>query len=485
MSFDSLPFLVFLPLVVLAYWALPHRYRWGLLLVASYVFYATWAPTFLIWIAVSTVVTYALARWMPRISPPGRRRALLVLGIVSNLGLLFVFKYAGFADGILRALSSRLGFAYRMPAPNLLLPVGISFYILQSVGYLIDVYRGTTEPEKHVGLFALYQAFFPKLISGPIERADHLIPQFRHVPSLDAAQVFIGLRLVLWGMFKKVVIADRLAIYVNEVYSRPSDYAGWTILIATVFFAVQIYSDFSGYTDMAIGVARLLGIELSINFRQPYLASSISDFWRRWHISLSTWFRDYLYIPLGGSRVSVPRWYLNLVTVFLVSGLWHGANWTFVLWGALHGVYIVVERLSQDARDGAARALHLEHSPVRTTINTVTTFFLVSFAWIFFQARSVPDALLLIRNLVRLDSTTDIYAPWAALTQATGREMALAWGLIGLLFLVHLGREGRLRLLSSSAAGQAWVRWAVYLFLALSIMNLGVAQKLPFVYAGF
>jgi alginate O-acetyltransferase complex protein AlgI len=482
MSFNSLSFLAFLPLVVIAYWWLPHRYRWGLLLVASYVFYATWAPTFLIWIAFSTLVTYVLARLMARISYPGWHRALFVFGLVTNLGLLFVFKYAGFADGILRAFSNRFGLAYRMSTPNLLLPVGISFYALQSVGYLIDVYRGTIEPEKHVGLFALYNAFFPKLISGPIERADHLLPQFRQERSIDASQVFIGLRLILWGMFQKVVIADRLAVYVTEVYSHPRDYAGWTIVIATLFIAVRIYCDFSGYSDIAIGVAHTLGLELSMNFRQPYFASSISNFWRRWHISLSTWFRDYLYIPLGGNRV--PRWYLNLFIVFLVSGLWHGAQWTFVLWGALHGGYIVWERWSKNTRDGVARALRLEHSALRTMMGTITTFFLVSFAWIFFQAGSVSDISLLMRNLVRFDSVTDIYAPWASLTHATTREMALAWGLIGLLALVDLGRDGRLPL-SVSGSTKAWVRWVAYMILALAIMNLGVAYELPFIYAGF
>jgi alginate O-acetyltransferase complex protein AlgI len=484
MSFNSFPFLAFLPLVVILYWGLPNRYRWVLLLVASYMFYATWAPTFLIWIVLSTVISYVLARLMPRISGPGPRKAVLALGIVSNLSVLFVFKYAGFADGILRSLSSRVGFAYRVPAPNLLLPVGISFYTLQSVGYLIDVYRGTTEPEKHVGLFALYNAFFPKLISGPIERAGHLLPQFRRPHSIGAAQVFGGLRLVLWGMFQKVVIADRLAVYVNEVYSRPADYTGWTIVIATVFVALQIYADFSGYSDIALGVARLFNIELTMNFRQPYYASSVSNFWRRWHISLTNWFRDYLYIPLGGNRV--PRWHhmLNLFAVFLVSGLWHGAAWTFVLWGALHGLYVILERQSQNVRDGIARALRFEHTGARTAINTVTTFILVSFAWIFFQARSVRDALLLIRNLVRSGNGTDITAPWASLSTATGREMVLVCGLIGVLALVDLGRRGRLPL-PASVGAKAWVRWAVYLALALAVMNLGVAHDLPFIYAGF
>jgi alginate O-acetyltransferase complex protein AlgI len=323
---------------------------------------------------------------------------------VSNLGLLFVLKYLGFADEILRALFGTLGLTYQVTAPNLWLPVGISFYTLQSAGYLIDVHRGDVEPETHLGHFALFTAYFGKLTSGPIERAGHLLPQFRRSHSLDASYLFSGLRLMLWGMFKKVVVADRLAVYVNAVYGNPGGYAGWTIVIATLFSAAHIYSDFSGYSDIAVGVARLFGLEVIQNFRQPYLASSVSEFWRRWHISLSTWFRDYLYIPLGGSRV--PRWRrdLNILIVFLVSGLWHGAAWTFVVWGALHGVYLILERRSADLRDRVARAVRLDHPAVRGAIGTVTTILLVSFAWIFFYARSVPDAWLMIRNMVRFGS---------------------------------------------------------------------------------
>jgi D-alanyl-lipoteichoic acid acyltransferase DltB (MBOAT superfamily) len=484
MSFDSLPYLVFPPLVAGAYWLLPQRFRWAILLIASYAFCATFAPQFMIWIAVSTLVAYAVARLMGDTSDPDKRKALLALGVVFSVVMLGAFKYLGFAATTFRALFDYLGFTYRVTVPNWLLPVGISFYTLQAVGYLVDVYRTEIEPETHLGLFALYMVFFPKLVSGPIERAGHLIPQFRQPHTLDASRLFSGLRLVLWGMFKKVVIADRLAAYVNEVFSDPGGHAGWTIVIATLFSAAHIYSDFSGYSDIAVGVARLFDLEVIQNFRQPYLASSVSEFWRRWHISLSSWFRDYVYIPLGGNRVPQWRRDLNVFIIFLLSGLWHGAAWTFVLWGALHGMYIVLERRSKNVIGRIAGALRLENTAVRRTIGTVTTFFLVSFAWIFFYARSVPDALLLIRNLVRFGSGTDIYAPWASLTNAPIAEMALAWGGIGLLALVHLGRGGRLPRVTL-VAGKAAVRWAAYLFLALAILNLGVANELPFVYAGF
>jgi alginate O-acetyltransferase complex protein AlgI len=484
MSFNSLNFLIFLPLVVIAYWVLPQRYRWVLLLTASYGVCGTCAPTFLIWIIASTVFAYTVARLIGGTPRPGRRKALLVLGLVGHLGLLFVLKYLGFADEILSALFGYVGLAYQLRAPDLLLPVGISFYTLQAIGYLIDVYRGEIEPETHLGLFALYMAFFAKLASGPIERAQHLIPQFREPHRLATSRLFSGLRLMLWGMFKKVVIADRLAVYVNEVFGDPGGHASWTIVIATVFSAAHIYSDFSGYSDIAVGVARLFDLDVIQNFHQPYLASSVSGFWRRWHISFSTWLRDYVYIPLGGSRVPGWRRDLNVLLTFLVSGLWHGADWTFVLWGALHGVYLVLERRGKRVIDRVAGALRLEHTAVRRTMGILLTFFLVTFAWIFFYARSVPDALLLIRNMVRFGSGADITAPWGSLTTAPLAEMALAWGLIGLLVLVHLGRDGRLSW-GSAVAGRAGVRWAAYLFLALAIMNLGVANELPFVYAGF
>ncbi|MGD9028939.1 MAG: MBOAT family O-acyltransferase, partial [Anaerolineae bacterium] len=425
MSFDSLPFLAFLALVVVAYWLLPQRFRWVLLLSVSYIFYASWAPRFTFWIALSTVTSYATARLMASTADPKRRKRQLAVGVLISMGLLHTFKYLGFAAETLRTLVGYVGLAHWVTVPKLLLPVGISFYSLQAIGYLIDVYRGKIEPETHLGLFALYMAFFPKLVAGPIERAEHLIPQFRQLHTLDASRLFSGLRLVLWGMFKKVVIADRLAVYVNEVYAQPGAYAGWTIVIATLFSAAHIYSDFSGYSDIAVGVARLFDLEVIQNFRQPYLASSVSDFWQRWHVSLSSWLRDYVYIPLGGNRV--PRWRrdLNVLIVFLLSGLWHGAAWTFVLWGALHGVYIILENRSKDAGDWVAKALRLEHTAVLRTIGTVKTLLLVSFAWIFFYARSIPEAMILIRNLVRFGSGTDIYAPWASLTNAPVVEMAL------------------------------------------------------------
>jgi D-alanyl-lipoteichoic acid acyltransferase DltB (MBOAT superfamily) len=285
-------------------------------------------------------------------------------------------------------------------------------------------------------------------------------------------------------MFKKVVVADRLAMYVDAVYNNPADHRGFPVILATLFYAVQIYCDFSAYTDVALGAAKVMGYDLMENFRQPYCSSSIADFWRRWHISLSLWFRDYLYIPLGGSRVSRWRWYVNLMSVFALSGLWHGAGWTFVLWGGMHGFYYLVEVWTQKARDKVFRALHLETHPVRTAIGVFVTLNLVCFAWLFFRANSISDAFLLVSNMAQVRASTDLYAPWLELADNPGLEMGLASGLVALLALAHVLREhdGRL-LLRIDRIG--WVRWIAYLLLALAILNLGTARQVPFVYLQF
>ncbi|MCB0064655.1 MAG: MBOAT family protein, partial [Caldilineaceae bacterium] len=340
MLFNSLQFIIFFPAVVTIYFLLPHRYRWLLLLAASYYFYAAWQIEYTLLIFISTAVDYAMAHLMAQSEKLWHRRAYLGVSLLVNLGLLFGFKYFNFFNESVRATLNLFNIFYNVPAFQVLLPVGISFYTFQTLSYTIDVYRGKLAPERHFGRFALYVAFFPQLVAGPIERATHLLPQFHQPMTFNQTRIASGLRLLLWGMFKKVVIADRLALYVNQVYDHPGDHGALTLLIASYFFAFQIYCDFSGYSDIAIGAARVMGFDLMENFRQPYMARSIAGFWRRWHISLSTWFRDYLYIPLGGNRVARWRWYSNLFLVFLVSGLWHGAAWHFVIWGALHGLLV-------------------------------------------------------------------------------------------------------------------------------------------------
>jgi len=488
--FNSLEFLTFFLLVVAGYFVSPPRSRWVWLLAASIYFYTAWAPGLGILLVLATFIVYILAILIASdadvrgTTVQARRKAFLVLGIVLNLGMLAAFKYFGFFNDTLRSIFERLGFTYNVRAYQSLLPIGISFYAFQTLSYLIDVYRGQIEPERHFGMLALFVSFFPQLVSGPIERAGHLLPQLYEEHHLSASDLSSGLRLMLWGMFKKVVVADRLGVYVDAVYNSPADHRGLPVILATCFFAVQLYCDFSGYMDIALGAARTMGYDLMANFRQPYAASSIADFWRRWHITLTSWFRDYLYIPLGGNRVPRWRWYANVMIVFVLSGLWHGASWTFVLWGGLHGLYYLLEVWTRGARDRAAQVFHLDKPAVRTAIGTVVTLGLVCFAWLFFRANSVSDAFLLLRNMAQLGASTGILAPWTDVVARPGLEMAFMLGLIALLAALHVLREHNRRVLLSIGQRE-WVRWVVYLLLALAILNLGVARQTPFVYLQF
>ena len=484
MPFNSIEYLTFFLLVIAGYFVSPPRYRWVWLLASSIYFYVAWAPGFGILIVVSAFIVYVLALLIAATAAQARRKAFLILGLVLELGMLAAYKYLGFLNESLRVVFDRLGLAYNVPVYQILLPIGISFYVFQATSYLIDVYRDRIEPERHFGILTLFVSFFPQLVSGPIERGGHLLPQFREEHHLNASDLSSGLRLMLWGMFKKVVVADRLALYVSAVYDNPADHRGLPVFLATCFFAIQLYCDFSGYMDIALGTARAMGYDLIANFRQPYAASSIADFWRRWHISLTSWFRDYLYIPLGGNRVPRWRWQANVMIVFLLSGLWHGASWTFVLWGGLHGLYYLLGIWTGPTVDRAARALRLDKPAIRTAIGTVVTLALVCFAWLFFRANSVSDAFLLLRNMVQLGASTAVLAPWADVVARPGLEMGLMLGMIALLVTKHLLREHSHGV--SATLGQwEWVRWALYLLLALAIMNLGVAKETPFVYLQF
>jgi len=483
MLFNSLEFLVFFPIVVVAYFSLPHRFRWIFLLGASYYFYMCWKAEYVVLILASTLIDYVAGIQMGKTPDKGRRKKYLILSLIANLGILFSFKYANFFNESLRVALQQFNIFYDFPLFNVLLPVGVSFYTFQSLSYSIDVYRGEKEPEHHFGKFALYVAFFPQLVAGPIERSTRLLPQFDKRISFNQERFVSGLRLMLWGFFKKIVIADRLAIYVNEVYNSPAEFQGLTLLLATYFFAFQIYCDFSGYSDIAIGAARIMGYDLMTNFRQPYFSQSIAEFWKRWHISLSTWFKDYLYIPLGGNRVAKERWYFNLMAVFLISGLWHGANWTFVLWGFLHGFYLVFSIWTQNIRDSISHALRMDRFPaLQRFFKIVVTFHLVLFAWIFFRANSISDAFLIIHNMLNVDFSM------AGLQQV---NVALGWGelgiaLLSILFLefIHLVEAGttlKKRFLESPRA----LRWAVYYSLALGIIFFGVFNHTQFIYFQF
>ncbi|MCB1095041.1 MAG: MBOAT family protein [Verrucomicrobiae bacterium] len=401
MLFNSIDFIVFFPIVVALFFALPHRLRWMLLLAASYYFYMCWKAEYALLILASTMVDYYAALRMQRSEK--HKRFYLGLSLVSNLGMLFGFKYFNFFNESARALFDQFNVFYDVPAFDVLLPVGISFYTFQTLSYTIDVYRGKHEAESHFGIFALYVAFFPQLVAGPIERPSHLIPQFKKKQIFDPALAGSGLRLMLYGLFKKLIVADRLSVYVDTVYAAPDVHSWVTLTVATVFFAVQIYCDFSGYSDIAIGASRVMGYDLMINFRRPYFSKSLAEFWRRWHISLSTWFRDYVYISLGGNRRGYWRHLLNLSAVFLISGLWHGANWTFVVWGAIHGAVLCLSILTRDWRESLPGYQWLSnHQRIHHTLQIITVFTIVNIAWIFFRASNVTEAATIVSRIFTL-----------------------------------------------------------------------------------
>jgi len=438
MLFNSLEFLIFFPVVVAIYFALPHRYRQLMLLAASYYFYMCWKAEYAILIVSSTVVDYFAGRRMAALPDKKSRRPFLYLSLLANLGLLFAFKYFNFVNESLRALFNQFNIFYDVPAFDVLLPVGISFYTFQTLSYTIDIYRGKMQPEPKFLTFALYVSFFPQLVAGPIERAVRLLPQFHREVTFDYERLASGARLMVWGFFKKVVVADRLATYVDAVYNAPGDHAGLTVILATYFFAFQIYCDFSGYSDIAIGTARILGFDLMTNFRRPYLATNISDFWRRWHISLSTWFRDYVYIPLGGNRVSVSRRYGNLFVTFVVSGIWHGANWTFLVWGALHGFYLAFAVFTLGLRKRIVQNIGLGDRPRLMWVwEMFITFHLALIAWVFFRANSLSDVGLLFER-AGVDLSTQLSAVAAFDVRALYQQLVVAVGMTSPEFVLSL-----------------------------------------------
>jgi len=479
--FNSFQFLVFFPAVTILYFWLDVRYRWMLLLAASYYFYMAWKPAYVVLLLAATLINYYAGVKMADATSHHARRLYLVLGVSSSLAILFFYKYFNLFNETLRQTFGFLDLSYAIPDLHVLLPVGISFYTFQTLSYTIDVYRGEKEPERHLGIFALYVSFFPQLVAGPIERSTRLLPQFYERHEFDYQRITSGLKLMAWGFFKKLVIADRLAIYVNQVYASPHEFSGPVLVIATVFFAYQIYCDFSGYSDIAIGASRVMGYELMLNFQHPYYAKSIREFWHRWHISLSTWFRDYLYIPLGGNRVGKWRWYYNLFITFVISGLWHGANWTFVAWGALHGFYQVFGIWTADLRARVHQAVGLTRAPrLHGALRLVTTFCLTVFAWIFFRADTIDDAFYVAGHL---------FEGWLTWPESFSLDMGayefrIAVISIFVLEVVHW-LQRRANLIDYVAARPVLLRWSIYYVGMLVILVFGVFGGQEFVYFQF
>ena len=488
MIYNSLNFIVLFPCIFLLYYAIPARYgkaRNVFLLVVSYLLYLQWKPAYALILLGVTAVTYGAARALSSTTgdarfcvssghapaPGGKRMVLLTAGALLALLPLLVFKYFNFINDSITQGLALVGLHFDLPGLNWAIPIGISFFTFQALGYLFDVYYKRQEAERDFLTYALFISFFPSILSGPINKASLVIPQLKRLrPQYDRDAVTAGLRMILWGMFMKVVVADRVALYVDTVLPNYMNYTGLSCLLASVLYTIQIYADFAGYSLMAIGTGKTLGFELTENFRRPYFAVSVTDFWHRWHISLSTWLKDYVYIPLGGSRCSRVRNYWNIFVTFLVSGIWHGANWTFVVWGIMHGICQIIEKIlgEQQCRYGL----------VGKTVKVLITFLIVNFAWIFFRMPSLGDACRVIGRIF------DPSLPMSLFLSTKTDLLLMVMG-VGMLFLKDFldeYRPGRYRLLDNP---RPIVRWLSALTVMVLILLTGVFGADQFIYANF
>jgi len=484
MLFNSLEFAIFLPIVFTLYWLIPTekiKLQNILLLVASYIFYGWWDYRFLSLLIFSTLVDYIVGLALYKTNNERKRKMLLLTSLTVNLGLLGFFKYYNFfVDNFIKAFSF---FGYKLNARTLdvILPVGISFYTFQTLSYSIDIYRRKMKPTKSFIDFAAFVSFFPQLVAGPIERASNLLPQFEKRRKFDYHKAVDGLKQITWGLFKKMVIADNCAVFVNKVFAAPNAYNGSSLLLGAIFFAFQIYGDFSGYSDIAIGTAKLFDFDLMRNFAYPYFSRDIAEFWRRWHISLSTWFRDYVYIPLGGSRVSKLKAVRNTFIIFVVSGFWHGANWTFIFWGLLNALYFIPLLLTGRNRKNLEIVAKGRLFPsISELTGMVTTFLLTLFAWIFFRAQSIHEAFKYISRMLTnsLFTVPDILI--------TSRRSILTLLLIILLITIEwIGREQDYPIRDFLKRRSKILRWMFYYVVVLSIIVLQAPQQQVFIYFQF
>ena len=481
MLFNSWQFAIFFPVVFALYWFMPQRFRIYLLFAASYYFYMSWNAKYVVLILFTTIVSYFAAIFLEKFRRA--RKLILVIALVSCLGVLFVFKYFNFiSETLVNFLNMFASIKLHPMTLKLLLPVGISFYTFQTLSYVIDVYKGQEKAEKNFIVYATFISFFPQLVAGPIERTKNLMPQIKNCGSLSFKyeQGVYGLKLILLGLFKKMAIADYLAIWVDGIFANVESFKGFVLVIAVCLFAVQIYCDFSGYSDIARGCAKLLGIDLMINFRSPYFASSIREYWQRWHISLSTWFRDYVYIPLGGSRVSKIRHYINLLITFMISGLWHGANITFLLWGAVHGLAQIIEN-----------CLNLNRR--RNILSVITVFAFTCAAWVFFRAQTFHETIYIFSHF--FDGLTSIksylYNGIQDLKSIHG-DTKIALILIIVLAVIDylaLNYSDFVEWLNSKISGKNIIlRWAVYMviiWLFWTVLVLTQTRQTEFIYFQF
>lgn len=481
MLFNSLTFLIFFPVVTAIYFLLPHRARWSWLLAASCYFYMFFKAVYILILFFTIIIDYFAGILLENEQNAKRKKWWLIASLIANVGVLAVFKYYNFLNGNLSGLCSMLGVKNQIPYLSILLPIGLSFHTFQAMSYTIEVYRGNQKAERHFGIYSLYVMFYPQLVAGPIERPQNMLHQFYEKHFFDYQRVVEGLRMMLWGMFKKVVIADRLSLFVDMVFDHPNDYHGFQTILATIFFSFQIFCDFSAYSDIALGSAKVMGFDLMVNFNRPYFSKSISEFWRRWHISLSTWFRDYLYFSLGGNRVSKTRSYFNQFIVFTVSGLWHGANWTFVIWGALHGFYLIFARGTETFRTKIRAVTGISKNEfVNKLVQSSITFVLVAFAWIFFRAADFSTAVTIIKNSLHVSKNQlGLY-----MLGKDTYNFVLCFVFIALMEGMHwLMRKGDVNELLNKQP--ATLRWLVYVLFVLLIINFGVLGDKQFIYFQF
>lgn len=482
MLFNSIDFALFLPIAFVLYWFVTHKnikLQNILIVVSSYVFYGWWDWRFLSLIALSTVLDYSIGLGLAHQQHPTKRRILLWISIIANLGLLGFFKYYNFfLDNFVTAFSL-FGSTIQASSLQVILPVGISFYTFQTLSYTIDVYRKNLEPTNDIIAFSAFVSFFPQLVAGPIERATHLLPQFNRPRAFEYSKAVDGMRQILWGLFKKVVIADNCAEYANMIFDNPHAYSGSTLVLGALFFTFQIYGDFSGYSDIAIGTSRLFGFDLMRNFAFPYFSRDIAEFWRRWHISLSTWFRDYLYIPLGGSRGGMWKNIRNTFIIFIVSGFWHGANWTFIAWGALNALYFLPLLLTKSNRHNIEIIAHGKQLPSpKELLQMLFTFSLTVVAWIFFRAQDMHYA---IEYIARIASPSLFTIP----AFPDMNKAALTGILIVFFMLVEwLGREEQYAIAHIGMQWKRPLRWAFYYAIVLALFLFGGTEQ-QFIYFQF
>jgi alginate O-acetyltransferase complex protein AlgI len=484
MLFNSINFAIFLPIVFILYWFVINKnlkFQNALLLLASYFFYACWDWRFLFLLIFSTFLDYFTGLKMHDTTNLKTKNFWFWLSIIINLGFLGVFKYYNFFATTFAEAIVHLGLKVNPSTLNVILPVGISFYTFHGLSYVIDIYKGRIKAERNFADYAVFVSFFPLLVAGPIERATHLLPQIKKKRNFDYAKAVDGLRQIIWGLFKKIVIADSCAEYANLIFSNATDYSGSTLLIGAIFFTFQIYGDFSGYSDIALGTARLFGIELLQNFAFPYFSRDIAEFWRRWHISLSSWFRDYLYIPLGGSKGGNWMRIRNTFVIFIVSGFWHGANWTFIIWGALNALFIMPSIIMKTNRNNLETIAQGKLLPTfKEFFQMLVTFSLTVFAWIFFRSNSLMKAFLFIKDIFN----RNIFKIPAIHEEHPKLIFIPVFLIILFMFIEWLGRESNFAIQNLSLLKAQWVRWTFYLTIVVSIF-LAQGKVVNFIYFQF